>query len=187
MSVTFDRRTQLVTELVAVVLSLLYTFRYINQERDCFFFGMAGAALFVVLCIQRKIYAEAFLQLFYVGFGLYGYLTFDRMVTPPDWGWTPHVLGIVGATAFMVLVAVLLPRYSDTQAPWLDAFTTSFSLWATWVMVQWIHENWLYWMVIDAVAIVLYTRRKLYWGAALFALYAMMAMDGYFAWKLFVW
>ena len=66
MSVTFDRRTQLVTELAAVVLSLLYTFRYINQERDCFFFGMAGAALFVVLCIQRKIYAEAFLQLFYL-------------------------------------------------------------------------------------------------------------------------
>ena len=187
MSVTFDRRAQRVAEVTAVILSLLYTFRYLNQERDCFFFGVTGAALFVLLCVQRKIYAEALLQLFYVGFGFYGYLTFDRAVEPPDWGWATHLLGIAAATMFMVLIAVLLPRYSDTQSPWLDAFTTSFSLWATWVMVQWIHENWLYWMVVDAVAIILYARRGLYWGAGLFALYAVMAIDGYFDLNLFVW
>jgi nicotinamide mononucleotide transporter len=54
-------------------------------------------------------------------------------------------------------------------------------------MVQFIHENWLYWLVIDAVAVVLYARRGLYLGAALFALYGVMAASAYFEWGWFVW
>ena len=47
-------------------------------------------------------------------------------------------------------------------------------------MLQFVQANWLYWMVIDVVAIALYWKRGLYWGAALFTLYALLAVEGWF-------
>ena len=65
--------------------------------------------------------------------------------------------------------------------PQLDAFTTVFSVVGTWWMTQGDPANWLYWMVIDAVSIYLYAKRGMPWGALLFALYTLLAVDGWFA------
>ena len=43
-------------------------------------------------------------------------------------------------------------------------------------------ENWLYWMVIDSVAIYLYLEKGLYLTALLFAAYVLIALAGYLAW-----
>jgi nicotinamide mononucleotide transporter len=43
-----------------------------------------------------------------------------------------------------------------------------------------VHENWLYWIVIDTVSIYLYAKRGLKLGSVLFALYLLLALDGYF-------
>ena len=53
-----------------------------------------------------------------------------------------------------LLTAWLLKRFTHSALPLADAFTTVFSLWTTWLMVQNHHANWAYWIAIDAVAIV---------------------------------
>jgi nicotinamide mononucleotide transporter len=47
-------------------------------------------------------------------------------------------------------------------------------------MINLVHENWLYWIVIDTVSIYLYAKRGLKLGSVLFALYLLLALDGYF-------
>ena len=47
-------------------------------------------------------------------------------------------------------------------------------------MIQGDPANWLYWMVIDAVSIYLYAKRGMPWGALLFLVYTLMAVDGWF-------
>jgi len=44
-------------------------------------------------------------------------------------------------------------------------------------------ENWLYWIVIDAVSIFLYIDRGLYQTAGLFVLYLILAVIGFIAWR----
>jgi nicotinamide mononucleotide transporter len=44
-------------------------------------------------------------------------------------------------------------------------------------------ENWLYWIVIDAVSIPLYVDRELYLTAALFAVYLVIAVIGFVVWR----
>ena len=44
-------------------------------------------------------------------------------------------------------------------------------------------ENWLYWFVIDAVSIYLYFSRELYLTALLFAIYLVMIVFGFVAWR----
>jgi len=43
-------------------------------------------------------------------------------------------------------------------------------------------ENWIYWLVIDLVSIVLYLDRELYFTAALFGIYIVIIFFGWFAW-----
>ncbi|HCQ15591.1 MAG TPA: hypothetical protein DIU20_04980, partial [Cryomorphaceae bacterium] len=45
-------------------------------------------------------------------------------------------------------------------------------------------ENWLYWIVIDAVSIYLYVKRGLYFTAGLFVLYTFLSIKGALEWML---
>jgi nicotinamide mononucleotide transporter len=43
-------------------------------------------------------------------------------------------------------------------------------------------ENWIYWFVIDAVSVYLYSARELFLYAALFALYLVLIVIGFRRW-----
>lgn len=169
-----------VLELVATILSLLYTLLYSQGKPMAFLFGFLGSALFVNICFRKKIFAEAALYIFYVGMAVWGYLN-------QDGGWeiihkplSFHLKVIPLAVILMVLTALFLKKKTNGQTVWLDAFTTSFSILATFLMIFFIHENWLYWIVINAVTIFLYLKRQLYFGALLFLFYLLIAVNGYF-------
>ena len=67
-----------------------------------------------------------------------------------------------------------------SSLPVVDGFTTVFSILATWWMIQFDALNWWYWLVIDLVSVWLYAKRGMPWGALLFAVYSLMALDGCF-------
>ena len=101
--------------------------------------------------------------------------------------WTPkeatvgfHIAATAAATAATLWLARTLRKRTTSAMPGWDAFTTVFSLWATWLMVNNHHANWAYWIAIDAVAIYLYAKRGLPMGAALYAIYLVMAIMGWF-------
>ena len=171
-------------EALAVAFSLAYTWGYLKGWTPwCFAPAAAGAGMLAWLCWQRNILAEAALQAFYVAFAGYGaWLSF----TPQHWIpqsqpliW--HSTAIAITLAITLATAWALKRWTQSALPLLDAFTTVFSLWATWLMVNNHHANWAYWIAIDSVAIVLYAKRGLPLGAALYAIYLGMAVMGWFS------
>jgi len=44
-------------------------------------------------------------------------------------------------------------------------------------------ENWLYWILIDSISMVIYTERGLYLTALLFAGYLVICVFGYLNWR----
>ena len=170
-------------EAMAVALSLGYTWGYLQGWTPwCFGPAAVGAAMLGWLCWKRNILAEAMLQAFYVLFAVYG-----AWASSQPQSWTPqtrsiswHLMAIFCITLITWGVAWGLKRWTQSALPRTDAFTTVFSLWATWLMVQNHHANWAYWIAIDAVAILLYAKRGLPIGAALYAIYLVMAVLGWF-------
>jgi nicotinamide mononucleotide transporter len=67
--------------------------------------------------------------------------------------------------------------------PYLDAFITAFSLIATWMTTKKMIENWLYWIIVDALGILLFANREFYLLALLNIIYTSMALAGYFSWR----
>jgi nicotinamide mononucleotide transporter len=76
-----------------------------------------------------------------------------------------------------------LVRFTDSPVPWLDAFTTSLGIVATWMIARKILENWIVWIIADIVCIGLFYYRGLYPSILLFLVYTFLAVFGYFEWK----
>ena len=50
------------------------------------------------------------------------------------------------------------------------------------MVAQRVLENWLYWLIIDAISIALFIDRGLYFTALLFGLYIVMIAFGWRSW-----
>ena len=173
----FKNKARLI-EIVAVTLSVSYTWMYLKGYLPWAFIPAAlGAGLFAYICWNKKIYAESALQVFYIGLAGLGLIGYGNDVTISG---LFHLILLSGAVIGTVVLGVILKKNTDAMLPFLDAFTTVFSLAATWLMINMIHENWLYWIVIDTVSIYLYAKRGLKLSSVLFLLYLLLALDGYF-------
>lgn len=164
---------------------MAYTILITYNSVWCWFFAFFSGLLFLILCYQKKIYAEVALQGFYVFMAIYGFLNWGEGLSesPEPLSYTSHLMIIGGAGLIVFVSGISLKNLSNSQLPFLDSFTTVFSLVATALMVLLYRENWLYWIVIDAVSIALYYRRGLKLSAILFAIYTLLAINGYFQWS----
>ena len=66
--------------------------------------------------------------------------------------------------------------------PVTDAFTTSLSIVATWMLARKFAEQWLAWIVVDAVCVGLYAYKGLLFYPILYGIYTVIAVFGYRKW-----
>ncbi len=92
------------------------------------------------------------------------------------------VLTIVFGLTF-IAIALLLIHYTDSTVPWWDSFITALSIIGMWMLARKYIEQWLVWIVVDAISAALYLYKNLEFTAGLYALYAIIAIFGYFKWK----
>ena len=90
------------------------------------------------------------------------------------------------AIAASLLLAAAIADFlaTETQAAWphLDASTAVLSLFASWLTARGKLENWLYWIVVDAVQAWLYAAQGLVFTAFLFLIYLVIAAVGFLEW-----
>ena len=91
-------------------------------------------------------------------------------------------LGIIFVVTF-VGIAWILIRFTNSNVPWLDSFTTALSIVGMWMLARKYVEQWWAWIVVDIVSAGLYVYKDLNFTAGLYALYTIIAIFGYFKWK----
>ena len=80
-------------------------------------------------------------------------------------------------------IAWILIAYTDSNVPWLDSFTTALSIVGMWMLARKYVEQWFAWIFVDIVCCGLYIYKDLYFTSALYGLYSIIAIFGYFKWK----
>lgn len=178
----------LLLEIIAVIFGVVYIFLAAKNKISCWVFGIIGSLLSIYLFIvYAKLYAEAVLYLFYVFAGIYGWITWKNQKEHQEVYqrlFSIHVIVIgIGTVLSLLLYFSLTYLFEDAQKPLIDSFTTIFSFIATYLTTKkWI-ENWIYWIVIDAISTYLYFSRGLEIYALLMLAYSFIAVYGYLQWK----
>ena len=88
---------------------------------------------------------------------------------------------LIGLALWGVIYWILI-TFTDSSVPLCDSFTTALSMVALWALAQKYAEQWLLWLVVDAVCAVLYIYKQIPFTACLYAFYTVMAILGYRQW-----
>ncbi|WP_337879575.1 nicotinamide riboside transporter PnuC [Rheinheimera sp.] len=177
-------------ELLAVLSALAYVLLALKQSLWCWPAAMLSTLLYSHIMWHSALLSDALLQIYYAGMALYGWYHWRRLQQQPgqprgmtEWSWSVHAR-LIGLTASAGLVlGYLMSRYTQADFAWVDAQTTTFSVMATFLVARKVVSNWLYWLVIDAVCIYVYIEKHLYFTTALFVLYTLIALAGFFLWR----
>lgn len=175
-------------EYVAVICALIYVALISLKNQWGWLFATISSAIYIFICYYGKLYLETGLQVFYVAMAIYGWYEWSDADDDPkegiiQWSNKTHVFIISAGLIVTILTGIFFNIYTDQAQPFLDAFTTIFSLIATYMITKKVLENWFYWIVIDLVATFLYVNRGLELSGLLYLLYTIIAFYGYFNWK----
>ncbi len=174
-----------VVESIAVIFSVIYVILAAKQNIWCWAAAGISVILYIYICFTAQLYPETGLQIFYLMMAIYGYYNWNKNngnLQIKQWTTSKHLLLILAGSIFAFLMGFYFVTYTDSKIPIVDSFTTVFSIISTYMVTKKILENWLYWIVIDAVSVYLYFSRDLHLTSLLFIAYTIIAIAGYFTW-----
>jgi nicotinamide mononucleotide transporter len=175
-------------EWVATVAGFICVYLIIKRSIWCFAFGFVQVSIYSWIFYDVKLYSDMVLNLFYIGFQIYGWLIWRK--SQDDSG---HVMVVSGSkkeyalwtlTIFIstFVVGTLVSRNTDASFPYPDAFTTCASLVAQWLMSHKKLWNWTVWIIVDVAAIAIYWQKGLYPTSLLYLCFLLMAIIGQRQW-----
>jgi nicotinamide mononucleotide transporter len=177
-------------EAASVLFSVLYLVLAIRESLWCWPAAFLSSVLTLAVVLGVRLYSEVALNVYYAAMAVYGWYQWHyggrqrgaAALPISTWPLRMHALAIGGSLALSAGVGWLMSRYTQAAFPYLDAFVTVSSVVTTYLVARKILENWLYWLVVDSLALYVYWQRELYFFVALFALYLVLVVIGLVRW-----
>ena len=176
-------------ELVAVMLGLINIGLLVRRSIWNYPFGLAMVALYFVIFRDARLYSDMLLQVFFFAVQLWGWAAWARagglsgtvavasMPVDERWRW------IAGVALASVVWGTMVAALTSAVQPYWDGTIAMGSIAAQILLVQRRIENWVGWILVDALAIGLYANRALWLTAGLYALFLLMSILGLREWQ----
>jgi nicotinamide mononucleotide transporter len=154
----------------------------------CWPITLAADVLYLVVFYQARLLSDSLLQLFFVGFTLYGWWHWSRGVREEgEVRVVPlRMASMMAALAAGAAGAIILgfpARRLHAALPFLDAALASFSLVGSWWQARKHIASWWLWMVVDLVYVGEYIYKDLWLTAVLYAGLVVLAGIGLRDWR----
>jgi len=175
-------------EMIASLAGFICVLLIIKRSILSWGFGLVQVTLFAWVFYQSKLYSDAALHIVYIGLQCYGW-----------WNWQHHkgqqqqliiertsqrqlLAWACAAVTGTALLGFVMHSYTDAEFAYADAFTSCTSLIAQWLLTRRHLFNWLFWIVVDIVAIAIYFNKGLYPTSILYCTFLVMCCFGQYSW-----
>jgi len=175
-------------EVFAALLGVGYIVFAARESQWCWPMAFVSTLIYTLLFWEGQLPMQALLNFYYMGMAIYGYMLWrqhkkkENDIAIHSWPWSYHLAFLVIGSLLTWLIGHYLGNLDASKNPYLDAGVTVFSVLNTWLMARKVLQNWLYWIIIDAAAVVLYLETGFYATVALFSLYTVLASVGFINW-----
>ena len=175
-------------EITAVLTALIYVFLASKGNKWCFVFGLISSAIYVYITLKFNLYFDVIINIYYVAMSYFGWISWsnEKDNEPIQISHVPkkQLQSFILIGFLVTLILAFLAEYlTDAELACFDAFTTTFAIIATYMVVKKQLENWLIWIIVDLVASGMYFYKELYFTSLLFLIYTIIAVFGYVKWK----
>ena len=175
-------------DLIASFFGLIDILLATKQNNWCWPAAIISSSVYVFVFFFSKLYFDAILNLYYVAMAFYGLYNWNKIsntkenqVSFSSKKFTSIWITICAITS--IALGYFAQKFTDAEFAYADAFTTIFSFYATWLITQKRIDNWLFWIIINVVAIFMYYLKGLNFTVGLFAVYLAFAVYGYYSWR----
>lgn len=175
-------------EMLAVALGLANIVLLVRRSIWNFPVGIAMVTLYAAIFFERKLYGEAGLQVFFAGVQIYGWWLWaraggvDSQVAVRWLGWSARLGWAILVALATLALGTVMHRMTDAALPYPDAFITSASIAAQFLLSFRRLETWALWIVVDLVSIPLYIMRDLPLTAGLYVIFLGLSIMGLREW-----
>jgi nicotinamide mononucleotide transporter len=174
-------------EVLAVVATLASVWLSVRRNILTWPTGIIGVSAYFVVFLRERLYADMGLQvLFFVqcSYGWWAWHRSEQRAEPPirTLSARGRVLVAIGVAAVAWIAATLLDRHTNASAPYWDATASVLSITANQLLARRLLENWVLWIIADALYVGIFAWKGLYLSAALYALFLGMVIAGLRRW-----
>lgn len=178
-------------EVIAATIGLISIYLQIKQHILYWPVTIVLVSLYIVVYIDAKLYADMSLQVYYLVISFYGWHHWmygnnkdkTKKLEVSQTHTKQAILYFLISIILFLAISQILVYFTDSDLPYWDAFTTALSFIATWMLAKKILENWLLWIVVDAVSVGIYIYKDLYATSILFIVLTILAFVGYYSWR----
>lgn len=176
-------------EIIATITGIASVVLQAKEKIIAWPFAIISVSILAYVFFYQKLYSDFGLHIIYIELNIYGWIIWSKKketeeVTPTKI-LSQQKIGLSIATTFLgtMTIGYLMSKYTDADLAYYDAFTTSGSLVAQYLLAKKYLQNWWFWIIVDLVAIPLYIYKGLFITAALFTGFLLLSIWGYIEWK----
>lgn len=157
--------------------------------------GLINVSSFFIIFWQVQLYADMFLQLYFFGMSIYGWIFWyrqkDVLVKISFLNSRDRLISLIIIIAGVVVLGMLISKIhiyfpdifeKPAAYPYFDAFTTVVSIVASVWMARRIVESWVLWILVDIVAIGLYFLKGIKLVSIEYIIFLLMSIYGLIGW-----
>ncbi|AXH09289.1 nicotinamide mononucleotide transporter [Malaciobacter halophilus] len=177
-------------EAIAMFLSILYLLLAIKQNVWCFVAAFFSTLIYTIIFFDASLLMDSFLNAYYLIMAIYGWYSWKYTnsnkkaeLKISTLGINKNIKAIFLLTTLSLVLGYYMKNYTNADYAYLDTFTTVFAIFNTYLLAKKVIENWLYWIVIDAISIYIYINKAFYLTAILFTIYTILAIVAFIKWK----
>ena len=176
-------------EIFGTIVGLIYLWLEYRASIYLWIAGIVMPAIYIFVYYKAGLYADFGINIYYLIAAIYGWFFWMwggekskdlPIIHTPGKCYLP--LFLIFIVSFLGIAWILI-AYTDSNVPWLDSFTTALSIVGMWMLARKYVEQWFAWILVDIVCCGLYIYKDLYVTSALYGLYSIIAIFGYFKWK----
>ena len=182
-------------ELIGTAVGIIYLWLEYRASIYLWIAGIIMPAIYLFIYYDAGLYADFGINIYYLLIAIYGWIAWKTGFTlsnrnkkrgelpisrTPGYMWPRIVAVYIAAQLFITWILV---DYTDSTVPIADSFTTALSIVGMWMLARKYVEQWWVWCIVDVASTALYVYKELYFTAALYAVYAIIAIFGYRKWK----
>lgn len=168
--------------------------------------GIVSTLIYIYLLWVNRLLGDMLINAYYTIMSIYGWVMWSKNSTKEHKLIVGKVSGkdnaklvVLAISSWLFVMAVYYLRpyiengfsmqgvaLSWSQFKWTDytdAFTTAIFLVGMWLMAKAKIENWIYWIVGDAISVPLYMYKGLAFSSLQYAVFTIIAIKAYFQWK----
>ncbi len=177
-----------IAEIAGLLLGLLYLWLEYRADWKLWIVSIIMPINSLYVYWNAGLYADFTIDIYYVLIAVYGYYVWRHgghkgterpIVRTPRMAWP---LLFAASVLLWVGIAQTLIHFTPSTVPWWDALNTALSIVAMWMLARKWVEQWLVWLVVDAVSAALYVRKGIPFYAVLYTIYVPIAWLGYLRW-----